>query len=238
MPTNTLKTVLITGVSSGLGYALANLYLEKGYQVIGVGRTQPEISLPLFSFYDVDLSNLSQIQKNFSSILQTIDSIDICYLNAGVLGKIDSMLNLSKNDIDEVMNVNVWANKEILDQLFLYKKINTIIAISSGAAVNGSYGWGGYSLSKSSLNMLIQLYAKEMLQTKLFSIAPGVIDTPMVQTIINDVDENEFTSAKTLKNGVIQTPLLAAQRLFKFSEESKKELSGIFIDIRDISIDD
>jgi len=230
---NNLKTALITGVSSGLGYALANLYLSKGYRVVGIGRSKPDIDSSNFFFYSIDLSNLSQIKTSFSSILQTLNEIDICYLNAGLLGKIDSMTQLTKDDIDDVMNVNVWANKEILDQLVQYKNIKTIIAISSGASVNGSYGWGGYSLSKASLNMLIKLYAQEMPQTLLFSIAPGVIDTPMVQTIINDVDDKVFPSARTLKNGVIQTPQVAAQRLFDFSHKAKKEYSGEFLDIRD-----
>lgn len=236
MNINKSKIALITGVSSGLGYALANLYLDKGYQVIGIGRIKPDIDSLSFSFYSIDLSRLLEIQTSMRIILQTVDEIDICYLNAGVLGKIDSMLNIRKDDMQEVMNVNVWANKEILDQLVLYKNVKTIIAISSGAAVNASYGWGAYSLSKASLNMLISLYAKEMPYTQLYSIAPGVIDTSMVQTILNDVDENVFTSAKTLKNGVIQTPQVAAKRLFHFSQEAKKENSGQFLDIRDFPI--
>lgn len=233
-----LKTALITGVSSGLGYALASLYLNKGYQVIGIGRSRPSIDSSSFFFYSIDLSDLTQIQTSFKPILETRDSIDICYLNAGILGKIDSMLELTQDDIEKVMNINVWANKEILDALVQFKNIKTIIAISSGASVNGSYGWGGYSLSKASLNMLMKLYAKEMPQSLLFSIAPGVIDTPMVQTIINNVDEELFPSAKTLKNGTIQTPQIAAKRLFHFSQNAKKEDSGEFLDIRDFPLTD
>ena len=48
------------------------------------------------------------------------------------------------------MELNVWANKELIDTLALHAKVKQIVGISSGAAINGSKGWGSYSLSKSS----------------------------------------------------------------------------------------
>ncbi len=93
-----------------------------------------------------------------------------------------------------------FANKELLD-ILAKSKVKNIIALSSGAAVKGSKGWGAYSLSKASLNMLINLYSNEMLNTKLLAVAPGVIETPMTDIIRFEVDDKIFTSAKILKKG-------------------------------------
>lgn len=148
------KNIFITGCSSGLGLALTNFYLEKGFKVYGISRTRPNIKNKNFYFKEFDLSNLLQIKTELSSFIFEIGEIEISYLNAGALGEIKEMANLSIDEIKEVLDINLFANKELLD-IFEKTKINHVIAISSGASKNGSKGWGAYSLSKSSLNMLI-----------------------------------------------------------------------------------
>lgn len=82
--------------------------------------------------------------------------------------------------------------------------------------------------------MLINLYSKEMTNTKLLSVAPGVIETPMTDVIRFEVDDNIYTSAKVLKQGEIQQPLDAAERLHNLIEKIDQFESGEFIDVRDI----
>jgi NAD(P)-dependent dehydrogenase (short-subunit alcohol dehydrogenase family) len=63
-------------------------------------------------------------------------------------------------DLKQVMEVNLWANKAIMDWLHGWgRPIDQILMISSGAAVLGNKGWNGYALSKAALNMLARLYA-------------------------------------------------------------------------------
>ncbi len=227
------KNILITGCSSGLGLALTQLYLEKDYHVYGIARNNPNINHKNFHFTTCNLSNTSLIKKSLSSYLNTIATFDIVYLNAGMLGNINTMGELSLEDLKTTMEINVYANKELLDILSLLD-VKTVIAISSGASVNGSKGWGAYSLSKASLNMLINLYAKEMTNSKLFAVAPGVIETPMTDIIRFEIDEEAFPSAKVLKEGIIQSPKEAANRLHSFIEKSEAFESGSFLDVRKI----
>lgn len=227
------KNILVTGSSSGLGFALVKLYLDKGYNVYGISRKKPAIKHKNFHFIQCDLSKTDKIKRKLKSRLKNIKSFNRVYLNAGMLGDIKAMSKLHLNTLREVMDLNVYANKEIIDIL---KTINVkkIIAISSGASKNGSFGWGAYSLSKSSLNMLINLYAKEMPKTKLFAIAPGVIETQMTDIIRFKIDDKKFTSAKILKEGKIQKPKQAAKRLHKVSKKINKIPSGSFLDVREI----
>jgi len=227
------KNILITGCSSGLGLALTHLYLDKGYKVFGISRQKPNITDENFIFKKYDLSNTSNIKKELTSFIQALKNIEVVYLNAGMLGKIKEIIDLDLEDLKTTMELNVYANKELLDILSTIQVTN-IIAISSGAAVNGSKGWAPYSLSKASLNMLINLYSKEMTQTKLLCVAPGVIKTPMTDFIRYEVDDSRYTSAKILKEGVIQSPKEAAQKLNEVIHRMSEFESGQFIDVRNI----
>jgi len=227
------KNVLITGCSSGLGLALTNYYLDKEYIVYGISRNKPNIEHENFNFKKYDLSKIELINQDLSPFLSQIREFEVVYLNAGMLGGIKILKDLSIDEIKEVLDLNVFANKELLD-ILSPMQIKTIIGISSGASVKGSKGWGAYSLSKSSLNMLLSLYSKEMLDTKLLAVAPGVIETPMTDVIRFDVDDNIFTSAKVLKEGEIQQPLDAAARLDEVVKRADEFESGSFIDVRNI----
>ncbi len=229
-----MKKLLVTGCSSGLGKALCKLYLDEGWIVYGISRNEIDFNNKNFLHIKYDLSHTKDIKHDLEGIFLKIKDLDLVFLGAGVLGEIKEMTSLdTEKDIKPVLELNLFANKELLDIL---AKINTklVIAISSGAAVNGSKGWGAYSLSKVSLNMLIKLYAKEMTTSKLLAVAPGVIRTPMIEKIIKEVDDEKFPSAKTLKQGEIQTPLNAAVRLQKLAERQEEFESGKFIDVRDL----
>jgi len=227
------NNVLITGCSSGFGLALSKYYIEQGYKVYGISRTKPDLENENFSFINCDLSNVDDIKKNLTNIITNIKNIELVYLNAGMLGDIKSSFDLISNELREVYELNVYANKELLDILSTIK-VQTIIGISSGAAVNGSKGWGGYSLSKAGLNMLLNLYSKEMIDTKILAVAPGVIETPMTDFIRFDIDDVEFPSAKKLKEGEIQTPKQAVIRMDNLVQQIHKFESGSFVDVRDV----
>jgi len=227
------KNIFITGISSGLGEALAREYLANGDTVYAIGRTFPKIfdNNPHFFFFPFDLSQTFMINSEIKPFIEN-HSFDVVILNAGVLGKIQTLNKTDLNEIKEVMEVNVWANKELIDTLNEYAHIKQVVGISSGAAVNGSKGWGAYSLSKTGLNMLLCVYAKELPEIHFTALAPGVIDTPMVQHIIQNIDDHTFPSAKKLKEGNIQTPKEAAKLLISTFDKLLEYESGSFLDVR------
>lgn len=227
------KNILITGCSSGLGLALTQFYLEKGFNVYGISRSKPNIANENFHFKSFDLSKIKEIKPVLKDFIQNIKSIENVYLNAGMLGEIKSSFDLSIDELNEVYELNVYANKELLDILSSIE-VAKVVAISSGASHNGSKGWGSYSLSKAGVNMLINLYSTEMLNTRLYAIAPGVIETPMTDYIRFEIDDDIYTSAKRLKEGHIQTASEAAKRLHEALDKSQDIKSGSFFDVRDI----
>ncbi len=230
-----MKNVFITGVGSGLGKAFVEVALNKGYKVYALSRHLPKEFEGKIDFIKCDLRALENIYKCMKELLDT-KKIDLAVLNAGILGDIKEINKTSLYEIQEVMTVNVWANKVILD-FFINEgiKVNQIIGISSGASVNANKGWGGYSISKASLNILLKLYSREMPDTHITALAPGLVLTPMLNYILENVDEKKFPSVKRLKQSSKQTPLEAAEKIFNILGKLKKEFpSGEYIDIRKI----
>ena len=229
------KNILITGCSSGFGLALTNYYLEKGFNVYGISRNKPNIKNENFIHKSFDLSNISEIKNQLTSFIEEIKEFNTVFLNAGMLGKIEILSELSIEELNEVYSLNVYANKEILD-ILMNIKVKNIIIISSGASKNGYKGWGAYSLSKAGVNILVNLYSNEMLNTKIIALAPGVIKTPMTDYIRFKLDENIFPSIKKLNEGIVQTPDETAQKIFQLTEKLDAFSSGSYVDIRDITI--
>lgn len=227
------KNILITGCSSGLGLALSHYYLEKGFRVYGISRNKPEINNPNFIHKNFDLSQISKIKDELSSYINDISQFETVFLNAGMLGKIKILEELSIQEMQEVYNLNVYTNKELLDILETIE-VKNILAISSGASKTGYKGWGSYSLSKAGVNMLINLYSNEMPNTKLLAVAPGVIKTPMTDYIRFEIDENVFTSAKKLNEGTVQTPEETAIKIDNLINRIDEFESGIYVDVRKI----
>ena len=227
------KNILITGCSSGLGLALTNYYLQKGFKVYGISRNKPEIQNQNFIHISFDLSQISEIKTSLTTILKEIKNLDLVFLNAGMLGKIKILKELSIEEMQEVYSLNVYANKELLD-ILMQIDVKNIFIISSGASKTGYKGWGSYSLSKAGVNMLVNLYSNEMFNTKIIALAPGVIKTPMTDYIRFELDENIFTSAKKLNEGLVQTAFETAIKIDAFINRIDEFETGSYVDIRQI----
>lgn len=201
MSTNA-KITLITGINRGLGHGLALACLERGDTVLGLGRnTAADLeSRPGFQFARADVTNRAECSTALDSLLNGRDRLDRVILNAGILGPIADMADQPIDTLRNVMDVNLWANKTLLDLLLGRElPIGQVVAISSGASVNGNRGWGGYSLSKAALNMLVKLYAKEREDIHFGALAPGLVDTGMQEQIRAMPDDTPFPSVAQLK---------------------------------------
>ena len=227
------KNILITGCSSGLGLALTKYYLKKEYKVYGISRKKPSITNENFIHKSFDLSQVSKIKSKLTDFIKDINNLETVFLNAGMLGKIKILQELSIDEMNEVYSLNVYANKELLD-ILMQIKVNNVLVISSGASKTGYKGWGSYSLSKAGVNMLVNLYSNEMTNTKILAVAPGVIKTPMTDYIRFEIDEDIFTSAKKLNEGIVQTPEETAIKIDELINRIDEYESGSYVDVRQI----
>lgn len=173
-----MKKVLVTGGATGIGKAIALLFLEKGYDVfITYNKTKPDYDG--VTAIKCDLTNLSDIKNLFN----TVKSLDVLVNNAGV--SIIKMINdVTLEDYNNLMNVNLRA------VYFCSKEaVNCMIKNHSGAIINISSMWGEvgascetlYSMSKAGVIGLTKALAKELAPSGITvnCVSPGIIDTRM-----------------------------------------------------------
>jgi benzil reductase ((S)-benzoin forming) len=235
------SNIFITGVSSGLGLGLAKAFLNEGPSVFGLSRREPTDlrSNPNFKFQELNLANFESIPAAVKNLLSGLDKLDLVILNAGILGRIADLKESSIPEMQQVMDVNLWANKMLIDSLFeLRIPIQQIVAISSGAAVNANRGWNAYAISKAALNMLMALYATEQPGTHFCALAPGIVDTPMQDQISNLPQDPRFSSLEMLRQAkgtpMMPKPDQAAARLIDGISKATKYPSGSFLDLNSI----
>lgn len=232
------ETILITGVSSGLGHGLADYYLNAGAVVYGCSRREPtDLVEQGLKFGPIDLSSETTGRPAFATLIEETVHFDRIILNAGKLGEIRDMQDSPLDDLRETMEVNVWSNKWLLDELFSNdRRIDQVIAISSGASQSGSRGWNGYSLSKAALNMLVKLYAGERPETHFISLAPGLINTAMQDYLTNLPEDARYAPLEVLKaaKGTPKMPngATCARQLVDAFPNLKELKSGQYADIR------
>ena len=225
------KKILITGGSSGLGKSLA-IKLSATNKVFCLGRTH--IKQKNIKSVKCNFRNIKSIKNKLKELLNT-KKLDYVFLNAGMLGNIKKIDRVKYKEVEEILKVNVFANKEIIDFL-IEKNIKTklIVAISSGAALAPKLGWFLYCSSKAALKFLIESYAIEHKKFKFISISPGLIKTKMQKQICK-INEKKIKSVKKFKElnkkNMVPSPNEVADNLINSIKLLKKK-SGDYIDIR------
>tara|TARA_B100001250_G_C19650568_1_gene722460 strand:- start:193 stop:912 length:720 start_codon:yes stop_codon:yes gene_type:complete len=200
--------VFITGASRGIGLAIANLFNQNGYDVIGSARNHFEFNpvnkdslmLPV----QLDITNRESISK-FIKDLKEKDLIpNIIINNAGITSD-QLFLRMSDDSWDSVINTNLTGvfniSKAFMKNL-IKAKSGRIINISSVSGLMGNPGQVNYSSAKAALGGFTKSLAKEVGSRNITvnSIAPGFIDTDMtsdftddaIDTIIKDIPLQKF----------------------------------------------
>lgn len=198
------KTAIITGVSRGLGKALAEAFLQAGYKVIGIGRNA-EISAPNFSFFQLDLSDHAAVEAFH---LPKIDADEITLINnAGILGEVKRISATESDYASQVMQVNVVAPIQLTAKAARLCGDSipfTLVNISSGAGKKRPIpSWAAYCASKAALDLFSETFLLEEKElgrnTRVYAFAPGVVDTDMQQSI-RSTDASDFSSVETFRD--------------------------------------
>lgn len=195
----------ITGTSAGLGKALAEeLVLRENVHVYGISRTC-SIEHERYEHIYADLSDPAQVRSIaalFVTVAFTTDDSIYLINNAGVIDPIKYAVDFSEQEVQVLMQVNLLASIQLV-RAFLQIPVaacknRVIVSISSGAAVKVYDGWSLYGAAKAALNHFSSHVAKELelrgiSNTRIFSIAPGVVDTAM-QAIIRETPIEVFST--------------------------------------------
>ncbi len=228
---------LITGISSGLGEALAGSLLRREYEVFGCSRRDRHPAGA--SHRQIDLTDFAELPLEMERLCGNTHHFDLVVLNAGALGEIRDLCATPLVEAQQIMDINLWANKAVMDWLKQSGRTSDqVVMISSGAAVLGNHGWSAYSLSKAALNMLAKLYSHEFPDTHICALAPGIIDTAMMDYLCESADAERFPALQRLRDarGSARMPDAdeAAEQVLSVLPRLRERPSGDFIDIREL----
>lgn len=239
------KIVIITGGTKGLGLGLANEYHKNGYRVISIARSEKE-KLYSEEQYQCDLSKGDIIETTMTEIFSHLDKNNTKILtlinNAGDLGTVNTIENLTPEEINYTISVNLTAPL-ILSSLFIkltkgWKCKKNIFNISSGAAVNPYESWSLYCSSKAGLDMMTKVISKEQKEIKLgvsiTSIYPGIVDTEM-QAEARNTSPEKFKSVQRFidfyQKGELSTPKQVAEKIY-YLDVAGEFKNGRILDVR------
>lgn len=221
-----MKTLLIlTGHTKGLGHAILDKFLsDEGTEIIAISRKTLENKASRLIEISLDLSDLDALETHLPKILPNkLADRYILINNAGRIGEMKPVGKLNPKEIQRVLNLNLIAPL-ILTNAFVkaYGKepgSKIICNISSGAAHKPLEGWGEYCSSKAGLAMFSRVADKELreLGIRVFSLAPGIVDTEM-QSEIRLANEEDFPALKRFMDykseGLLSKPEVVANKIF------------------------
>ncbi len=167
------KVVVITGGSSGIGRALAEIFGKNGSKIFITGRNQQDLEKTVnelrqtgieISYVQADVSIENDNIKMAKEVIRTYGKIDILINNAGIsMRAMFEEMDLSV--VKKVMDINfygvLFATKACLPEII--KNKGSVIGISSIAGYRGLPGRTGYSASKFALNGFLEVLRTELL---------------------------------------------------------------------------
>ncbi|XP_009771431.1 NADPH-dependent pterin aldehyde reductase-like [Nicotiana tabacum] len=195
-----IRTVLITGVSRGLGKALALEMAKRGHCVIGCARSQdklnalqPELasvtnppSENKHLLMNVDVSLNSSVEELARAVMEKKGVPDIIVNSAGTINRNNKLWEVPAEEFDSVIDTNIKGTANVLRHfipLMLEKKQGVIINMSSSWGRSAAAQVAPYCTSKWAIEGLTRSVAKE-LPPGMAAVAlnPGVIYTDMLQS--------------------------------------------------------
>ena len=196
------STALVIGASRGLGLALAEEYLTRGWQVIATTRSHSEgldklrqrfgVSLEIEQVDIIDLSSVRALRGRLDA-----RELDTLFVNAGICKANElTPLQVAEKDYLDMLLTNALSPMRVIELFHDRVKVDGVVATMSselGSIADSTGFWELYSSSKAALNMLMKsFHARHVEDTRaLLLIAPGWVRTDMgSQDALLDVSES------------------------------------------------
>jgi len=186
------KVIVLTGVTQGLGRAMAVGFIKAGHRVVGCGRSQSHIDELSREYGDthqfsvVDISDNNSVQTWAADTLDQLGSPDLLINNAALINENAPLWEVPVEQFDAVIDVNI---KGIANTIRHF--LPAMIAKKNGVVINFSSGWGRstsaevatYCATKWAVEGLTQALAQELPRgMAAIPLNPGVINTSMLQS--------------------------------------------------------
>ncbi|WP_261511427.1 SDR family oxidoreductase [Chryseobacterium paludis] len=226
------KFALVTGGTNGMGYAVAQQFIDEGGRAIITGRSLETVEKAINQLGEKafgivsdagDMKDLLNLQANVRKYTNTID---LLFANAGY-GKFMPIENVSESDFDELFNMLVKGPFFTVQQILpLMKNGSSVIFNTSVATEISMPNFSIYSAAKSAVQSFIKTFATELTERgiRVNGVSPGHIKT----NIFNNTGLNREQIEDAIQNIIPTIPFkrqgepseIASAVLFLASEEA------------------
>jgi NAD(P)-dependent dehydrogenase (short-subunit alcohol dehydrogenase family) len=205
--------VAVTGGTSGLGLALAQLLVERGARVALVARdaarvAQVAATLPGSHGIVGDVAKKADIHRIALQVGAALGGLDVLVNNASSLGPVPlaALADTDCEDLEAALATNLLGpfrlTKALLGSLAaaaresagpgagVARRCALVVNIGSDAALTPYPGWGAYGASKAALVQLSRIWDAELREhgVRVLALDPGDMDTPLHALALPDVD--------------------------------------------------
>jgi hypothetical protein len=184
------KAVLITGASSGLGYALVEALapyrvhfglLSRRLEPMQELAAKLQVSGSQFWLRRCDVQKRAGVESAVADFVKAAGRLDVAWVNSGIGGE-TSYRRWDWNKVENMLQTNLngalYTAHACLQHMVSQKR-GAIVAISSASAMRGLAGRSIYSMTKIALAYYMEAMAAELPQIQFTTIYPGFVDTPL-----------------------------------------------------------
>lgn len=238
------KVVIVTGGALGIGRATCLLLAQEG-AIVAVTDILDQEGKALAEkineqdgqahYWHMDTSNEDEVKQVFQEIVRTFDRIDVLVNNAGISGANKPTHEITREEWDLVMSVNVsgvfYCSKHAIPYM-LKAGGGSIINISSIYGLIGAADAPPYHASKGAVRLMSKtdamIYAKN--QIRVNSVHPGYIWTPLVENAMKaqglGVEEAKHSLASLHPIGYVGEPDDVAYGILYLASDESRFVTG------------
>ena len=222
-----MKTIVVTGTSSGIGHQICIQAAKMNFHVISVSRNiEPLKDIGGIESFAIDITNKDSVDEFIANLKSRKIKIDILINNAGYLVS-ELFGDTTYDSFKKTFDVNVFGLAEITRSLIpIINSDGHVINISSIGGVNGSKkfpGLSAYSSSKAAVIALTEVLAEEHQNGPSFNVlALGAVQTKMLKEAFPDynVDTKPEEMAKYILDFAINGNKLFNGKLISVSNSN------------------
>jgi NAD(P)-dependent dehydrogenase (short-subunit alcohol dehydrogenase family) len=235
------KVAIVTGGGSGLGFAIAQKFVDNNITTIIAGRNIEKLQAAKEQLGDLcfampcDVSDLKSIPSFVQDVLTQFGQINILVNNAGINLK-KEFTEVSDEEFQNILTTNVTAvfvmSREVVKHMF-EKKSGCIINISSMAAQYGLPKVIAYSASKTAIDGMTRAMAVELSPhgIRVNAIAPGFIYSAMTEKALNSDPERKAKVFGRTPMGMMGQPSDIGEAALFLATDASKYITGVVLPV-------
>lgn len=227
------RTAIVTGAARGIGRAIAEAYLREGAKVVLAdinadqgAATAVEVSRGgEATFIGCDVGDRAQVEALIAGTVEMYGGVDILVNNAGIIHS-DELLDLSEDDFDRVLRVNLKApflvGQAAARQMVAQGRGGAIVNMSSVNAILTIRNQIPYNVSKGGVMQLTRVMSLSLAEhnIRVNAIGPGTIDTDMAKVVMQDEAARRTIMSRTPLGRLGTVEEIASVAVFLASDES------------------